>query len=100
LEAGGFLVIEHMLYILEVRVNLLLVSSFEDGGYGITFQQGQVLISSTGTDQNIAMVLGVKEGRLYKLLSRPMIGTSGCLDIEFESDSCDAFFGPTQPGNP
>ena len=38
LEVGGFLVIEHMLYVLELSVNLLLMSSFEDGGYGITFQ--------------------------------------------------------------
>ena len=38
LEKGGFLVIEHMLYVLELNVNLLSVSTFEDGGYGITFQ--------------------------------------------------------------
>ena len=37
LEEGGFLEIKHMLFVLELRVNLLLVSSFIDGGYGITF---------------------------------------------------------------
>ena len=39
LEDGGFMVIEHMLYVSELSVNLLSVLSFEDRGYGITFQQ-------------------------------------------------------------
>jgi hypothetical protein len=37
LEASGFLKIEHIVFFPELRVNLLLVSTFKDGGYGITF---------------------------------------------------------------
>lgn len=66
LEAGAFPVIEHMLYILELSVNLFSGLDFEDGGYGITFQQGQVIISSVGEAHNATMVLGVKEERFYK----------------------------------
>ena len=36
LDIGVFLVIEHMLYAWELSVNLLLVSTFKDRGYGIT----------------------------------------------------------------
>lgn len=37
LEVGGFLEIEHMLFVPKLRMNLHSVSSFKDGGYGITF---------------------------------------------------------------
>jgi hypothetical protein len=37
LESGVFLGIEHMLYVLELKVSLLLVVSFEDEGYAIAF---------------------------------------------------------------
>jgi hypothetical protein len=33
LESGGFMGIEHMLYLLELKVNLLSLSTFEDEGY-------------------------------------------------------------------
>lgn len=45
LEACGFMEIEHMLFVPKLRVNLLSVSTLEDGGDGITFQQGKVLVS-------------------------------------------------------
>ena len=35
LEVGGFLEIEHMLFVLDLRVNLLSISSFEDGDMGL-----------------------------------------------------------------
>lgn len=60
--------IEHMLFVPKIRVNLLLVLYFEDGGYGITFQQGQVLVSSMKATQDTIVVLGVKDERMYKLL--------------------------------
>jgi hypothetical protein len=36
-ESGGFMRIEHMLYVIDLKVNLLLVVDFEDEGYTITF---------------------------------------------------------------
>jgi hypothetical protein len=46
LEPGGFLGIEHMLYVPELKVKLLSFLSFEDEGYEVTFQDGQVLVYS------------------------------------------------------
>jgi hypothetical protein len=43
LESGGFMGIENMLYVPDLPVNLLAVSTFEDDGYVVTFQNGQVL---------------------------------------------------------
>jgi hypothetical protein len=40
LKSGGFLGIKHMLYIPELKVNLLSVVSFEDEGYAVSFQNG------------------------------------------------------------
>jgi hypothetical protein len=37
LESGGFLGIEHMLYVPDLKVNLLSVSSFKDEGYAVAF---------------------------------------------------------------
>jgi len=33
----GFLGIEHMLYVLDLKLNLLLVATFEDEGYAVVF---------------------------------------------------------------
>jgi hypothetical protein len=46
LESGGFLGIEHMLYVPELKVNLLSFLAFEDEGYAVSFQDGQVLVYS------------------------------------------------------
>jgi hypothetical protein len=46
LESGGFMGIEHMLYVPDLKVNLLSVASFEDDGYVVTFQNGRVLVYS------------------------------------------------------
>jgi hypothetical protein len=40
LESGGFMGIEHMLYVPDLKVNLLSVATFEDDGYVVTFQNG------------------------------------------------------------
>jgi hypothetical protein len=37
LELGGFMGIEHMLYVPDLKVNLLSISAFEDEGYALTF---------------------------------------------------------------
>jgi hypothetical protein len=46
LESGGFIGIEHMFYVTDLKVNLLSVASFEDEGYEVTFHNGQVLVYS------------------------------------------------------
>ena len=88
-----------MLFVPNIRVNLLSISSFEDGGYGITFQQGQVCVSSEEATQDLVVVLAIRYERFYKLLSQPMVGYSGYLDTKSEFDSCEAFFGTTGLSN-
>jgi hypothetical protein len=72
--------IEHMLYVPYLKVNLLSVVSFEDEGYAVVFQDGQVLVYSKEATQDIEVVLGVRKERLYRLLGRPIIGSNGFLD--------------------
>jgi hypothetical protein len=68
LESRGFLGIEHMLFVPELKVNFLSVSYFKDEGYGVVFQDGHVLIYSEKSTQDTTMVLGVINERLYRLL--------------------------------
>jgi len=79
--------IEHMLYVLYLKVNLLLVAAFEDDEYEIMFQDGHVLVYSKEATQDMAIVLGVQKERLYRLLGRPIIGSNGLLDSTSDSSS-------------
>jgi hypothetical protein len=80
LESGGFMGIEHMLYVPYLKVSLLSVATFEDEGYAIIFQNGQVLVYSREDTQDTTIVLGVHKERLYRLLRRPIIRSNGFLD--------------------
>jgi hypothetical protein len=44
-ESGGLLEVVEVLYILELTVNLLSVSSLDESGFGIVFYGGRVFIS-------------------------------------------------------
>jgi hypothetical protein len=59
LELGGFMGIEHMLYVQYLKVMLLSVAAFKDQGYAVTFQDGQVLVYSKEATQDTPIVLGV-----------------------------------------
>jgi hypothetical protein len=56
-----------MLYILGLKKNLLSVSVMEDKGFVITFQRGKVLIRQEKVIPYIAVIVGVREGTLYRL---------------------------------
>jgi hypothetical protein len=94
LESGGSLEMEEMLFVPELKVNFLSVSSLEDEGYGVVFQHGQVLIYPERATQDTTIVHGVRYERLYRLLGKPVIGSSGFLDSESvsvsETDNCEA----------
>jgi hypothetical protein len=79
--------IEHMLYVLDLKVNLLSVENFEDEGYGVTFQNGQVLVYSREATQDTKIVVGFRKDRLYRLLGRPIILCNGLLDSTSDSTS-------------
>jgi hypothetical protein len=80
LESGGFLGIEHMLYVPYFKVKLLLVAYFEDEGYAIAFQNDDVLVYSREDTQYTTIMLGVHKERLHRLLGRPIIWPNGILD--------------------
>jgi hypothetical protein len=69
-----------VLYVLEIKMNLLLVSAMENNGYAISFQDGQVLIRPNTFDIDSARVLGVREGKVYRLQGKPVSGSKGILD--------------------
>jgi hypothetical protein len=56
--------------------------SLEIDGFGVTFYCGRVLLYSEGATPDTTMLLGVRYERLYRLLGRPMVGSSGFLDSE------------------
>jgi hypothetical protein len=80
LESGGFLEVEDVLYVPELKKNLLSVSVLEDMGFAVTFQRGKVLICSEGAIPDTTMSIGVREGRLYRLQGQPVRGSKGILD--------------------
>jgi hypothetical protein len=87
LKSGGFLGMEHMLYVPDLKVNLLSVATFEDEGYAITFQNGRVVECSREDTPDTSMVLGIHKERLYRLLGRTLVWSNGYLDSTSDSMS-------------
>jgi hypothetical protein len=80
LESRGFLEVFGVLYVPEMMVNLLSVSTLEVDGFGVVFYCGQVFLYPERATLNTSMMLGVGYERLYRLLVRPVLGSSGFLD--------------------
>jgi hypothetical protein len=87
LVSRGFLEVGGVLYVPEMMVNLLSVSSLEVDGFGVAFYCGRVFLYPEGATTEIAMMLGVRYEMLYKLLGRPVLGSSGFLDLYFVLES-------------
>ena len=60
LESGGSLEVAEVLFVLELKVSLLLVSTLEDEGYGVVFEHGNVFIYLEGATLDATTVLGVR----------------------------------------
>jgi hypothetical protein len=58
LESGGFLDVAGVLYIPEMTINLLSVSSLEVDGFGVAFYCGRVFLYSEGATLDTIMLLG------------------------------------------
>jgi hypothetical protein len=56
-----------VLYVTELKKNLLSVLTLEDEGFAVLFQNGQVLIHSEGASPDTTMSIGVREGKVYRL---------------------------------
>jgi hypothetical protein len=80
LESGGSLEVVDVLYVPELRRNLLSVSALEDKGYAVLFQNGQVFMHSEGASPDTTINIGVREGRVYRLQGKPVRGSKGILD--------------------
>jgi hypothetical protein len=80
LESGGSLEVDEVMFVPELKVNLLFVSTLEDMGYAVMFEDGQVLICSEGATLDATVRLGIREGMMYRVLGQPVVGSKGILD--------------------
>jgi hypothetical protein len=72
LESRELLRVSNVLWVPEHRRSVLLVSKVEKNGYHILFQDGQVLFVPRRSIFVSLLVLGVREGKLYRLRGQPM----------------------------
>jgi hypothetical protein len=75
LESGGFLEVAEVLYILEMTVNLLSVSSLDVSGFGVVFFDGHAFLYPVGATADRTMMLSVGYERLYRLLGPRLRGS-------------------------
>ena len=59
------------LYVLGLKKNLVLVSTIEDRGFGVYVLNGKVYIFPKAKRPSTSYVIGVRCGKLYKLLFQP-----------------------------
>lgn len=69
-----------VLYVLELKMNLLSILALEDKGVGVLFQDEHVLTYSEGATPDKRVSIGVREGKMYKLQGKPIGGSKGILD--------------------
>jgi hypothetical protein len=81
--------VAEVLFVPELKVNLLSVSALEDEGYRVVFQRGQVFLYSKGVTLEATVRLGIREGMMYRVLGQPVVGSKGMLDRRsvFETES-------------
>jgi hypothetical protein len=70
LKLGNFLDFDDVLFVPGLKKNLLSILDMEDNGFAIEFKNQQVLIKQKESSPNTALVIGVREGNLYKLQSK------------------------------
>jgi hypothetical protein len=56
-----------VLYVPVLKNNFLSISVMEDRGFVVTFQRGKVLIHPDKSSQETTVVVGVRDGTLYRL---------------------------------
>ena len=81
LESGVSLEVDGVMYVPELRVNLLSVSALADMGYTVMFMDGQVLLCAEGAALDATVRLGIRQGMMYRLLGQPVIGSRGSLEF-------------------
>jgi hypothetical protein len=72
LKSGTSLEFDDVLFVPSLRKNLLSISFMEDKGFAVEFKNQQVLNKLKESSPNIAQVIGVREGKLYRLQGEPV----------------------------
>jgi hypothetical protein len=67
LDSGTLMRMEDVLYVLGLTKNLPSISTLDKKGFGVAFIDGEVLMWSKGKTIEDLVVIGTKEGGLYKL---------------------------------
>jgi hypothetical protein len=80
LESRVSLEVDEVMYVPELKVNLLSISALEDMGYDVMFVDGHVLIRAEGAALDAAVRLGIRQGMMYRVLGQPVGGSRGILD--------------------
>jgi hypothetical protein len=70
MESGNNVHLNNVLYVPGLKKNLVYISCLVDKGYRIAFVDGKVLVWSEHSKIEDARVIGIPEGRLYKLLGQ------------------------------
>jgi hypothetical protein len=87
LESGGLLKVGEVLYVPELTINFLSVSALDESGFRVVFNSGHVFLYPMGETIDTTVMLGVKYEGLYRLLGRPVLGSSGFLVSNSVSES-------------
>jgi hypothetical protein len=67
LESEGSFDAQDVLYVPGLKKNLLLVHAMEDMGFSLTFQRWKVFICQEKFIPDMTVVVGVREGTLYRV---------------------------------
>jgi hypothetical protein len=76
----GSLEVDEVMFVTELKVNLLSVSALEDMGYAVMFKDGHVLIQSEGATLDATVRLGIREGMMYRVLGQLVVGCKRIFD--------------------
>ena len=75
-----------VLYVPGLKKSLVSVSSIEDRGFEVLFREGQVLLYPKGGSITSAKVIGIRQGKLYRLVFEA-IGALSC--VTSSRDLCE-----------
>jgi hypothetical protein len=77
MESGGVLRVQNVLWVPELKCNMLSVSSIEQMGFEVVFRKGKALLRPSGPSSDPRVVLGVRESGLYRLTGKPILKNNG-----------------------
>lgn len=77
-ESRPPMVFNGVLYVPGLKKNLISVSTIEDQGYVVTFQKERVLVHPKGSNVTLAKVIGIRQGKMYRLDFQPQLALASC----------------------